>query len=110
MWSRRRCCCISAAGLLYTSNPQTAPNYDQSQLFPQGLPFADATHFPYLAGHVQRTLWRLQRRRPLSGRAVNTGVAFTLTPKAWDTKPTFNANTTYVKGNHTYKLGATAAV
>ena len=38
----------------------------------------------------------------------NTGVAFTLTPKAWDTKPTFNTNATYVKGNHTYKLGATA--
>ena len=38
----------------------------------------------------------------------NTGVAFTLTPVANDYKPTFNTNLTWVKGNHTWKLGATA--
>ena len=38
----------------------------------------------------------------------NTGVAFTLTPIANDYKPTFNTNLTWVKGNHTFKLGATA--
>jgi hypothetical protein len=38
----------------------------------------------------------------------NTGVAFTLTPVANDYKPTFNTNLTWVKGNHTFKLGATA--
>jgi Carboxypeptidase regulatory-like domain len=95
------------AGLLYTSNPQTAPNYDQTQLFPQGLPFADATHFPYIAGTYSALYGGFSGGGPYPA-VVNTGVAFTLTPKAWDTKPTFNANTTYVKGNHTYKLGATA--
>jgi hypothetical protein len=35
-------------------------------------------------------------------------VAFSLTPVAHDYKPTFNTNLTWVKGNHTYKLGATA--
>ena len=39
---------------------------------------------------------------------TNTGVAFSLTPIANDLKPTFNTNLTWVKGNHTYKLGATA--
>jgi TonB dependent receptor len=39
---------------------------------------------------------------------TNTGVAFSLTPVQNDLKPTFNTNLTWVKGNHTYKLGATA--
>src|ERR1700722_13125654 len=38
----------------------------------------------------------------------NTCVAFTLNPVANDYKPTFNTNLIYVRGNHTYKLGATA--
>src|SRR5213078_582242 len=39
---------------------------------------------------------------------TNTGVAFSLTPEAFDTKPTFNLSATWVKGNHTFKLGASA--
>ena len=94
------------AGLLRTANPQAGFAYDQTQLFPQGLPFA-ANYFPYMAGMSS----------PLGGgwnggggwpAVTNTNIAFTLTPQAWDTKPTFNANATWVKGNHTYKLGATA--
>ena len=94
------------AGYLETSNPQDAPHYDQHQLFPNGIPFTASNYFPYLAGMFS----------PIGGGwnggagfpAGNTGVAFTLTPIAHDYKPTFNANLTWVKGNHTYKLGATA--
>ena len=96
------------AGILRTSNPQTAPEYDQvaNKLFPQGLPFA-ANYFPYMAGMSS----------PLGGgwsggggypAVTNTSAAFTLTPEAYDTKPTFNAAATWVKANHTFKLGATA--
>jgi hypothetical protein len=95
------------AGLLYTSNPQTAPAYDQSQLFPQGLPFSASNFFPYMAGMYSTLNGGWSGGGGYPG-VLNTGVAFTLTPQAWDTKPTFNANATWVKGNHTYKLGATA--
>ncbi len=99
------------AGLLRTSNPQDAPIYDQGKngLFPQGLPF-NAPYFPYLAG-MTSTLgggWNGGGPFNASPPVTNTGVAFTLTPQAFDTKPTFNANATWVKGNHTFKLGATA--
>ena len=38
------------AGYLHTSNPQTAPTYDQKQLFPDGVPFTAGNYFPYMAG------------------------------------------------------------
>ncbi|HTA45422.1 MAG TPA: carboxypeptidase-like regulatory domain-containing protein [Bryobacteraceae bacterium] len=95
------------AGLLYTSNPQTAPAYNQNQLFPQGLPFSDPNFFPYIAGQYSPIFGGFSGGGPYPA-VANTGVAFTLTPNAWDTKPTFNSNLTWVKGNHTYKLGATA--
>src|SRR5579875_799371 len=94
------------AGYLHTSNPQTAPQYDQHQLFPQGIPFPVSNFFPYLAG-MYSTIgggWTGGGGFPVT----NTGVAFTLTPEQNDYKPTFNTSMTWVKGNHTYKLGATA--
>jgi hypothetical protein len=95
------------AGYLHTSNPQTAPNYDQKQLFPQGVPFTASNFFPYMAGMYSTNGggWSGGGGFPS---VTNTGVAFSLTPIANDYKPTFNANLTWVKGNHTYKLGATA--
>jgi hypothetical protein len=95
------------AGYLHTSNPQTAPNYDQKQLFPNGIPFTASNFFPYMAGMYSTNGggWSGGGGFPS---VTNTGVAFTLTPEANDYKPTFNANLTWVKGNHTYKLGATA--
>ena len=95
------------AGILYTANPQDAPQYDQAanNLFPQGLPFA-APYFPYLSG-MYSTLgggWNGGGGFPVG----NTSVAFTLTPQAHDVKPTFNASATWVKANHTFKLGASA--
>jgi hypothetical protein len=95
------------AGYLHTSNPQTAPNYDQKQLFPNGVPFTAGNFFPYMAGMYSALGggWGGGGGYPA---ATNTGVAFTLTPIANDYKPTFNTSLTWVKGNHTFKLGATA--
>jgi len=95
------------AGYIHTSNPQTAPTYNQSQLFPDGIPFTVNNYFPYLAGmfSLNGGGWTGGVGFPGAG---NTGVAFTLTPEQNDYKPTFNTNLTWVKGNHTYKLGATA--
>ena len=95
------------AGYLHTSNPQTAPPFDQKTLFTQGVPFTASNYFPYMAGMYSTNGggWSGGGGFPS---VTNTGVAFTLTPIANDYKPTFNANLTWVKGNHTYKLGATA--
>ncbi|MGB6943087.1 MAG: carboxypeptidase regulatory-like domain-containing protein [Bryobacteraceae bacterium] len=95
------------AGYLQTSNPQTAPTYDQKQLFPDGVPFTASNFFPYMAGMYSTNGggWSGGGGFPA---VTNTGVAFTLTPEQNDYKPTFNANMTWVHGNHTYKLGATA--
>ncbi|HEY7391594.1 MAG TPA: carboxypeptidase-like regulatory domain-containing protein, partial [Bryobacteraceae bacterium] len=94
------------AGYLQLSNPSSAPGYDQKQLFPQGVPFTAGNYFPYLAGMYSANGggWTGGGGFPVT----NTGVAFTLSPKLHDYKPTFNASLTWVKGNHTYKLGATA--
>ncbi len=95
------------AGYLHTSNPQTAPTYNQSALFPNGIPFTASNYFPYIAGTYSAIYggWSGGGGYPA---VANTGVAFTLTPVANDYKPTFNSNLTWVKGNHTFKLGATA--
>jgi hypothetical protein len=95
------------AGYLHTSNPQTAPTYNQKELFPDGVPFTASNFFPYMAGMYSTNGggWSGGGGFPS---VTNTGVAFTLTPVANDYKPTFNANLTWVHGNHTYKLGATA--
>ncbi|HTC87694.1 MAG TPA: carboxypeptidase regulatory-like domain-containing protein [Bryobacteraceae bacterium] len=95
------------AGYLHTSNPQTAPTYDQKALFPDGIPFTASNFFPYMAGMYSTNGGGWSGGGGFPG-VTNTGVAFTLTPEANDYKPTFNANLTWVKGNHTYKLGATA--
>jgi hypothetical protein len=93
------------AGILYTTNPQDSVVYDQKALFPQGKPF-NASYFPYMAGMFSPFGggWNGGVGFPLA----NTSLAFTLTPQAYDTKPTFVASATWVKGNHTFKLGASA--
>jgi Carboxypeptidase regulatory-like domain/TonB dependent receptor len=95
------------AGYLHTSNPQTAPAYNQKALFPDGVPFTASDFFPYMAGMYSTNGGGWSGGGGFPG-VTNTGVAFTLTPEANDYKPTFNANLTWVHGNHTYKLGATA--
>jgi TonB dependent receptor len=94
------------AGYLELDNPSSAPAYDQKQLFPDGVPFTAGNFFPYLAGMYSANGggWNGGGGYPVT----NTGVAFTLSPEEHDYKPTFNTSLTWVKGNHTYKLGATA--
>jgi hypothetical protein len=95
------------AGLLHMSYPQNGPTYDQAanNLFPQGVPFP-AKNFIYLSG-MYSTLgggWSGGGGYPTN---TSTGYFFNA-PSQYDIKPTFNATATWVKGNHTYKLGATA--
>jgi hypothetical protein len=94
-------------GYLHTSHPQGAPAFDQKTLFTKGVPFTASNYFPYLAQmySVNGGGWTGGGGFPA---VTNTGVAFSLTPQQQDLKPTFNTNLTWVKGNHTYKLGATA--
>src|SRR5215469_16074851 len=95
------------AGLLHMAYPQNGPTYNQAtnQLFPQGIPYP-AQNFIYLSGMFS----------PLGGgwsggggypTNTSTGYFFNA-PSQYDIKPTFNTTATWVKGNHTYKLGATA--
>jgi hypothetical protein len=95
------------AGYLQTSNPQGGAPYDQKPLFPQGVPFTYSTFFPYLAGMSSVLGGGWSGGGPYPS-VTNTGVPFGLTPIQHDYKPTFNTSATWVKGNHTFKLGATA--
>ena len=95
------------AGLLHFNYPQNGPTYDQAtnNLFPQGTPFP-AQNFPYLGG-MYSTLgggWNGGGGYPTN---LSTGFFFNA-PIQKDIKPTFNTTATWVRGNHTYKLGATA--
>jgi hypothetical protein len=95
------------AGLLYFSYPQNGPTYDQAanNLFPQGAPFP-AKNFIYLSGMYSAVAggWSGGGGYPAN---TSTGFFFNA-PSQLDIKPTFNTNATWVRGNHTYKIGATA--
>ncbi|MBV9506865.1 MAG: carboxypeptidase regulatory-like domain-containing protein [Acidobacteriia bacterium] len=95
------------AGMLHMSYPQNGPTYDQgaNHLFPEGVPYP-AKNFIYLSG-MYSTLgggWSGGGGYPAN---TSTGYFFNA-PSQYDLKPTFNATATWVRGNHTYKLGATA--
>jgi TonB dependent receptor len=93
----------AGAGLMHLSDPSTNPPYNQAGLFPQGQPFY-ANYFPYISGTDGFPFgggW--------SGAGFPGGVgSFFEDVSQVDIKPTFNASMTWVKGNHTFKLGATA--
>lgn len=95
------------AGLMHVSHPQPGLTYDQAanNLFPQGVPWR-VPYFPYMAGMYSTIGGGWSGGGPFP--TGNTGVAFTLSPAAYDIKPTFNTNMTWVKGNHTFKVGASA--
>jgi len=95
------------AGLLHMSYPQNGPTYNQttSGLFPDGVGFP-AQNFIYLSGMYSALGGGWSGGGPYPTN-VSTGYFFNA-PSQYDIKPTFNANTTWVKGNHTFKLGATA--
>ena len=95
------------AGLLHTTNPQVTPTYSQSGLFPQGTPFP-ANYFPYLSG-LDTNAFLFAGFSGGGGFPASTNTAsFFEAPFQEDVKPTFNANATWIKGNHTFKIGATA--
>jgi hypothetical protein len=95
------------AGLLHMSYPQNGPTYHQatSGLFPDGVGYP-AQNFIYLSGMYSSLGGGWSGGGPFPTN-VSTGYFFNA-PSQYDIKPTFNANTTWVKGNHTFKLGATA--
>lgn len=95
------------AGLLHTTNPSVTPTYNQSSLFPQGTPFP-ANYFPYLSG-LDTNAFLFAGFSGGGGFPSSTNTAsFFEAPFEEDVKPTFNANATWIHGNHTFKLGATA--
>jgi len=96
------------AGFLHTSNPATNPKYDQAanHLFPQGVPFP-AKYFPYLSGLTASAFLPAGFAGGGPFPTFNTA-SFFEAPSQLDIKPTFNASATWIKGNHTFKLGATA--
>jgi len=95
------------AGLLHTTNPSVNPAYDDSGLYPDGAPFP-GHNFPYLSGLDDASFlfpgFSGGGPFPFSGNTAS----FFEAPFEEDVKPTFNANATWIKGNHTFKLGATA--
>lgn len=95
------------AGLVHTTNPSVTTSYDQSNLYPQGAPFP-GKNFPYLSG-LDASAFLFPGFSgggpfPYSGSTAS----FFEAPFEEDVKPTFNASATWIKGNHTFKVGATA--
>jgi hypothetical protein len=96
------------AGFLHTSNPSVNPTYDQAanNLFPAGVPFP-GKNFPYISGLTASAFLPAGFAGGGPFPTFNTA-SFFEAPSQDDVKPTFNASATWIKGNHTFKLGATA--
>ncbi len=96
------------AGLLRTTNPSVNPTYDQAanHLFPDGAPFP-GKYFPYLSG-LDASAFLFPGFSGAGSFPTGNTASFFEAPFQEDIKPTFNANATWIKGNHTFKLGATA--
>jgi hypothetical protein len=93
------------AGLLHTTNPGVTPTYSGS-LFPDGAPFP-SKNFPYLSG-LDASAFLFPGFTGGGGFPTSNTASFFEAPFEEDVKPTFNANATWIKANHTFKLGATA--
>ena len=95
------------AGLLHTTNPRSHPlSINGASLFPDGAPFP-AKYFPYLSG-LDASAFVFPGFTGGGGFPTSNTASFFEAPFEEDVKPTFNANATWIKGNHTFKLGATA--
>jgi len=95
------------AGLLHTTNPSVNPPFNQSVLFPNGVPFP-GQNFPYLSGLDSSAFLFPGFSGGGPFPASTSTASFFEAPFQEDIKTTFNASATYIKGNHTFKLGATA--
>ena len=95
------------AGLLHTTNPSVTPTFSgASSLYPDGVPFP-SKNFPYLAG-LDASAFVFPGFTGGGGFPTSNTASFFEAPFEEDVKPTFNASATWIKGNHTFKLGATA--
>ncbi|HEY7388547.1 MAG TPA: TonB-dependent receptor [Bryobacteraceae bacterium] len=90
-------------GLFYTDQPAVPPSFNQSSLGPGFAPFY-INQFPNIGGISD--IFEGGMSLPAGG-AIGPGFAV-LSLK--DVKPTANANLTWVKGNHTFKVGAEAII
>ena len=85
-------------GIFLTDQPAVPPSYDTSAFGSQFLPFY-VNQFPNLTGLIDSAFV------PVSG-GTNVGIGQGFAVQYLrDIKPTANANMTWVKGNHTYKVG-----
>ena len=87
------------AGLLQTNRPALPQTYDQSQLWASNQRF-DLNAFPNITGLNDPAR---------GGNSIALGSGFAA-QYVRNTKPTFNASATWVRGNHTYKAGSEAIV
>ena len=94
------------AGLLHTTNPSVTPTFDQSNLYPAGVPFP-STNFPYLSG-LDASSFVFPGFSGGGGFPTGNTASFFEAPFQEDIKTTLNASATYIKANHTFKMGATA--
>jgi len=81
------------AGYLYTYNPAQPFSFDQSSI---GLTGFYSNTFPNFTGLFNPTT---------GGTALTVGAGAFANQAQWDQKPTGNANLTWVKNNHSFKLG-----
>ena len=86
------------AGYLWTYNPTIYPTYDPAAAAPTGIGLAgfEAKLFPNLAGLSDTTQ---------GGTTIGLGAGGGFPRLLWEEKPTGNANLTWIKNNHTIKLG-----
>ena len=84
------------AGLLYTTQAVIPQRYDPATL---GLIGYDTGAFPNFTGLSDATT---------GGNGIGIGVGAFGNYKQYEAKPTFNANLTLVRGNHTLKFGGEA--
>jgi len=96
------------AGLVHLTNPTVTPSFNQttSGLYPQGVPFP-SNNFPYLSG-LDASSFLFPGFTGGGGFPTSNTASFFEAPFQEDMKTTFNASATYIKANHTFKLGATA--
>src|SRR5712691_5471666 len=87
------------AGLLHTNFEAIMQSYDQGALWAKNQQF-DLAAFPTIGGGFDGFN---------GGNSVPLGAGFGA-KFIRNTKPTFNASATWIKGNHSFKLGAEAII
>ncbi|MBV9507509.1 MAG: TonB-dependent receptor [Acidobacteriia bacterium] len=90
-------------GIFYTDQPAVPPSFNQTSLGPQFAPFY-INQFPNIGSPIDSTIAPVRGGAGLPSNAGGIGNTFGVLYLK-DVKPTANANLTWVKGNHTYKVG-----